>query len=186
MKNNLIIETAHNLLNQYICSTDTIVDATMGNGHDTLFLSQRAKFVYAFDIQDQAIAETKKLLDNHSIHNVKLIKDSHEHILNYIHDFKGVIFNLGYLPNGDKQITTTKDTTLKAIENILPTLKKDGFILIVVYPGHKQGMEESIELSKYFQTLNQNIFKVLRTDLPFQDNQPPLIYFILKVKDESH
>ena len=185
MKNNLIIETAHLLLNKYITSSDIIVDATMGNGNDTVFLAKQAQYVYAFDIQDQALLQTQKLLEKNDIKNVKLIKDSHENILNHINHFRGVVFNLGYLPNGDKNITTKKDITLRTIQNILPVLNKDGFVLIVVYTGHEQGTEESLVLADFLQSIDQNTFKVLRTDLPFQDNKPPFIYFILKVKDES-
>ncbi len=186
MKNNLILETAHLLLSKYITSEDIMVDATMGNGYDTVFLAEHSKFVYAFDIQDQALEETRKLIEKNDITNVTLIKDSHENILNYVSEFKGVVFNLGYLPNGDKNITTKKDITLKTIQTLLPVLKKDGFILIVVYTGHDQGIEESNGLNDYFKSIDQNTYKVLRTDLPFQDNKPPFIYFILKVKDESN
>lgn len=186
MKNNLILETAHLLLSKHITASDIMVDATMGNGYDTVFLSKQAKFVYAFDVQDQALIETQKLIEKNDINNVKLIKDSHENILNHINHFKGVVFNLGYLPNGDKNITTQTDVTLRTIQNILPVLNKDGFVLIVVYTGHEQGIKESIGLNHYFKSIDQNAYKVLRTDLPFQDNKPPFIYFILKVKDESN
>lgn len=186
MKNNLILEISHLIMSKYITANDILVDATMGNGYDTLFLAQHSKYVYAFDIQEQALIETQKLIKKNDIKNVTLIKDSHENILNYVREFKGVVFNLGYLPHGDKSITTKKDITIKTIQTILPILKADGFVLLVVYTGHEQGMEESIGLETYFNSINQNSYKILKTNLPFQDNNPPFIYFILKVKDESN
>ncbi len=186
MKNNLILETAHQLLSNYIKSTDIMIDATMGNGNDTVFLAKHAKYVYAFDIQQQALIETKKALELSNLHNVKLILDSHEKINDYISDFKGIVFNLGYLPKGDKSITTTSDVTIKTIISLLPKLKVEGFIMLVVYTGHQAGMDESIAIDQYLQSLNQSQFKILKINLPYQDNKPPYILFIQKVKDESN
>ncbi len=186
MKNNLILETAHLLLKNNIESNDVIIDATMGNGNDTIFLAEHAKFVYAFDIQKQAIIETQKKLDQHQIKNVQLILDSHENFNKYITKFKGVVFNLGYLPKGDKSITTKKEVTIRTIKLMLPLLDAKGFILIVVYPGHPEGNFESIALTSYFSELNPLLYKLLKVDLPFQDNQPPYIYMIIKIKDESN
>ncbi|MBU1094584.1 MAG: class I SAM-dependent methyltransferase [Firmicutes bacterium] len=186
MKNNLILETAHQLLSNYITSHDIMVDATMGNGYDTVFLAKQTEFVYAFDIQEKALFETQKQLDEQKIKNVKLILDSHENILNYVNDFKGVIFNLGYLPHGDKSITTKKDSTIRALKSILPVLKRGGFIMIVVYPGHEEGMNESNTLDTYCKTIDQNQYKIMSIRLPYQDNKPPYILFIHKVKDESN
>jgi len=185
MRNNLIIETAHQMLSNYITQQDIIVDATMGNGNDTVFLAKKAKFVYAFDIQQQAIDQTKLALDSLNISNAKLILDSHEHINQYVPEFKGVVFNLGYLPKGDKSITTTSDITIKTITSLLPKLKLDGFILLVVYIGHKAGMDESLSIESYLQTLDQSVYKILKINLPYQDNKPPYILFLQKVKDES-
>ncbi|MFH1693911.1 MAG: class I SAM-dependent methyltransferase [Bacillota bacterium] len=185
MRNNLILHTAHLILRDNINPGDIMIDATMGNGNDTVFLAQHAQYVYAFDIQERALIETQKKLDKKKFQNVKLILDSHENIFKYVSHFKGVVFNLGYLPNADKTITTKQDITLKTIETLLPALKVDSFILIVVYTGHDEGMFESIVLNESLKNLDQSIYKVLRIDLPFQDNQPPYIFFIHKVKDES-
>jgi len=185
MKNNLILETAHQLLSFHINQDDILVDATMGNGNDTVFLAQKSKFVYAFDIQIQALEETKKALHQSAISNVQLILDSHEHIINYVTDFKGVLFNLGYLPKGDKSITTTSDTTIKTIKSLIPYLKVQGFIMLVIYTGHNAGMDESIAIEDYMHSLNQTLYKILKIDLPYQDNKPPYILFLQKVKDES-
>jgi hypothetical protein len=117
---------------------------------------------------------------------VTLYKDSHEFILNYLSDFKGVIFNLGYLPHGNKNITTIKETTIKAIQNLVQVMKQDQFIQLVIYPGHKEGLKEKDAIFEYIKDLDRDLFKIVRIDLPFQDNFPPLLLTIYKVKDESN
>jgi tRNA G37 N-methylase Trm5 len=151
---NLICDLSHEIIKPYINEEDIMVDATMGNGNDTLFLASISKHVYAFDIQDQALAETKKKLDLNHIKNVTIIKDSHEHILNYVKDFKGVFFNLGYLPKGDKSITTNTEVTIKTFHHLISNLKDGGFLLYVIYPGHEEGLKESKALMDQCKTLN--------------------------------
>ena len=137
MRKNILLEQAHAILQTLITKNDIIIDATMGNGYDTLFLSNIAKEVYAFDIQKQALDETDKKVGH--FNHVHLICDSHENILNYVSTFRGVIFNLGYLPQGNKDLTTMRDTTIKTLNKLLPVLKMNGFIQMVVYPGHDEG-----------------------------------------------
>ena len=79
-----ILEYAHELLQSYVTKEDITVDMTAGNGHDTLFLAQISKYVYAFDIQEEAIKNTNKLLQEHNITNVKLIHDSHIFVNKYV------------------------------------------------------------------------------------------------------
>lgn len=136
---------------------DLVIDATVGNGNDTLFLAKIVNkgFVYGFDIQESAIDNTKKLLNDYTINNVKLIKDSHVFMNKYIKNntISLIVFNLGYLPNGDKSITTKYQTTIKAIKNGLSLLNNKGIILIVIYPGHNEGYLESIEINKFLKSL---------------------------------
>jgi methylase of polypeptide subunit release factors len=180
MKNNLIVEMSHQILNLLIKPDAVILDMTMGNGHDTLFLASKSSFVYAFDIQDQALEQTKSLLKEHQINHVVLIKDNHLHFDQYVNEMDGAIFNLGYLPGGDKSIHTQTKTTLDTLIKLLTYLKKDGFIQLVVYPGHREGLIEFREIHAFLSELDQSNYKVLRTDLPFQKNLPPMIWTILK------
>jgi len=158
------------------------VDATTGNGHDTLFLADlvgEKGYVYGFDIQQQAIDMTAEKLGNHS--HVKLICDGHEKMREYIEgpvDF--VIFNLGYLPKADKSITTQKDTTLFAIDAALSLLKCHGILWIVIYPGHEEGKEESSAVLDYVQTFNQKDYSVMKSEFINQRNNPPYIIAIEK------
>lgn len=175
----IIVELAHDLLDKYINKEDILVDATMGNGNDTLFLAKRASHVYAFDIQDEALNNTYEKVKD--FNNVTLIKDSFENIYNYVTNFKGVVFNLGYLPKGDKNITTKSEITLKTFKMLINNLINDQFILYVIYPGHKEGMEESLSLQNQIKMLDST-FKVLKIELLNQDNNPPYIIFIKKEK----
>ncbi len=140
---------------------DIVIDATIGNGNDTLKLAKIVNkgFVYGFDIQEEALINTEKLLTSNNINNYKLFNISHEFIYETLQHLKAkvsmVIFNLGYLPNGDKTIMTNKITTIKAIEGSLKLLNKKGTILLIVYP-HKEGKEEAKEIIKKYKC---NIYK---------------------------
>ena len=122
------------------------VDFTMGNGHDTLWLSQNVGAdgkVYAFDIQQQALDSTSRLLAENGAENVTLILDSHANVKNYVHEPICVgMFNLGYLPGGDKSITTKHESSIAAIIAGTELLAPDGALLIAVYPGHAEGTIE--------------------------------------------
>ena len=108
---------------------DVAVDFTMGNGHDTEFLSKtvgEAGHVYAFDIQEAALISTAKNLESAGcFKNYTLIHDSHHNVKNYVdRPIKAGMFNLGYLPGGDKSITTMRATTLPAIEKAPETTEE--------------------------------------------------------------
>lgn len=134
-------------LGAHIKEGDTVVDFTMGNGHDTLYLSNavgETGHVFAFDIQEQALQNTRTLLtEQHAPQNYTLILDSHANMLRYIHSpFRAGVFNLGWLPGADKSVTTQHESTLAAIEAALTLLQHDGILLIAVYPGHPEGTVE--------------------------------------------
>ena len=95
------LEMAHQFLAEVITKEDVVVDATMGNGHDTAFLAQRAGQVYAFDIQEQALVNTQERLKKLGLQHVRLILDGHQHVDQYVETLKAAIFNLGYLPSAD-------------------------------------------------------------------------------------
>lgn len=113
------LDFSHELLSQVVSYGDTVVDCTVGNGHDTLFLANLVGTdgtVYGFDIQPQAIENTKALLRKTppSAKNIFLYNISHskvDEILPYQTMISAAIFNLGYLPGGDKTIVTYPDIT---------------------------------------------------------------------------
>ena len=141
---------------------DTAVDFTMGNGHDTAFLSktvgERGR-VYAFDVQEQALASTTRNLESAGCpKNYTLILDSHHNVKKYVTaPIKAGMFNLGYLPGSDKSVTTMRETTLPAIKAALELLDHGGVLLVAVYPGHAEGEAEGKMVLDYLGTLDRHV-----------------------------
>ncbi len=141
-----LLTTEKEFISKHIEVGGTAVDFTMGNGHDTLWLAKavgESGRVYAFDIQQQALDSTAKLLESENVHNVTLIKSSHHLVKDYVEGPICVgMFNLGWLPGGDKSVTTLHETTLPAIAAATELLAHGGGLLIAVYPGHPEGEVE--------------------------------------------
>lgn len=166
-----IFHRMHQILEKRIKKNDLVIDATVGNGNDTLYLASLCLSgkVFGFDIQKKAIQNTENLLKQNQITNYELFLESHVNIRkrlsSYQHKISTVIYNLGYLPNGDKNITTHVSSTIQSIEESLFLLHKRGFILIMVYP-HEEGKKEAeaikkleiphYEIKEYHNTTNEN------------------------------
>lgn len=110
------LHMAHAFLDEILTDQDLAVDGTMGNGHDTLFLAQRAGKVVAFDIQEQALNTTAEKLEKAGLTNAQLVLTGHESLDQFVDQCKAAIFNLGYLPSADKSVITLPETTLQAIK----------------------------------------------------------------------
>lgn len=140
---------------------DIVIDATMGNGHDTRYLADlvgRDGQVFAFDVQKEAIEQTSIRLGEH-YPNVHLIHDGHEQLAEHLPaeaygHISGAVFNLGYLPGGDKTVTTQAHTTIEAIKQLMDWLKPGGLIVLVIYHGHPEGKKEKDILLDYCKTLH--------------------------------
>lgn len=141
MRHKNINHVVHEWLDELIHSNDIIVDATCGQGYDTLFCLHKGAHVIGFDIQKEAIFKTKQTCAHFP--NLQLINDSHAHLNRYLTHFNGIIFNLGYLPTSDKTIITTAESTLLAFENALDCLPQHGWMVVSFYRGHKGGEEEA-------------------------------------------
>ncbi len=158
---------AREVILQAVGPGDTAVDATMGNGHDTLMLCEAVGpegRVYAFDVQEQAVEETKKRLREHGAEGrAELIRAGHEHMAEYVRGpVKAVMFNLGWLPGGDHTVTTRWETTRQAAESALDLLAPMGVLVICVYPGHAEGEREKRELTAFLAGLSNRQYNVLR------------------------
>ena len=139
----------HKYLKGLIKKDDTVVDMTAGNGNDTLFLAKLARKVYAFDINAEAIANTRERVKD--CDNVILIHDDHVNIDRYLNDdIKAFIFNLGYLPHSDTPDITKAEETLIAFKKAYRLLIDNGYIVITFYRGHKGGMDEYYLLTDHF------------------------------------
>lgn len=154
------------------------VDATCGNGFDTLFLAKYFDEVYAFDIQEKAINNTKEICKDFK--NIHYILDSHENINKYVTTVDCVVFNLGYLPKGDKSLTTKEESTLSAVIKGLNLLTDHGVITIMVYEGHEEGFKEAKRLKEELPKINQKEYDVVKYEFVNQINYPPYLYIIQK------
>ncbi|CAD2074945.1 tRNA (mnm(5)s(2)U34)-methyltransferase [Phocicoccus pinnipedialis] len=178
-----VLEAGKKYASEILEPGDIAIDATLGNGHDTVFLSKlnKLKKIYGFDIQETAIESTKNNLSSIATTEVELILDGHENVKNYVQDtVKVAFFNLGYLPSGDKNITTLPETTLSAISSITELLAKRGRIIITVYHGHDNGKIERDALLKYVSELDQKQFNVLQYQFINQKNNAPFLIVIEK------
>lgn len=157
------------------------IDATVGNGHDTLKLLEvvgEDGFVYGFDIQDQAINNAKELIGD-KFKNYKLFLKSHEYI-DIIDSCDLVVYNLGYMPGSSKEITTLASSTITSIDKATKILNKGGVMIVVSYVGHKNSFEERKEVEQFLKNLNQKSFKVEKREFLNQVNNPPIVYLIEK------
>lgn len=141
---------------------DIAVDATAGNGLDTLFLSRSvgpSGRVYAFDVQEEALKNTRRRLEREQApDNVYLLASGHEHMARHLPPeahgtVAAVMFNLGYLPGSDEQVVTRPDTTITALDAALDLLRPRGIISMVVYTGHPGGPEEAELLAEHIRSL---------------------------------
>ena len=160
---------------------DVAVDFTMGNGHDTEFLSKTVGpdgHVFAFDVQEMALASTAEhLRESGCPDNYTLILDSHHNVKKYVDvPIKAGMFNLGYLPGSDKTVTTMRATTLPAIEAAISLMDRDAIILIAVYPGHAEGEAEGKMICEYLSGLSR--YKLCCTQIRIL-NSPTSPFFIL-------
>ena len=188
MKLERVLQYAQTLLKSAVDEGDIAVDATAGNGHDTLFLAQLVGddgFVYAFDVQKQAVDATlHRLLDNALEHRALVLKDGHENVAKYVNKpVAGAIFNLGYLPGSDHEVITRPNTTIQALESLLKLLKIGGIIVLVIYHGHEGGKEERDEVIRFVSELPQKYIHVLRYEFLNQKNDPPFVIALEKVKE---
>ena len=143
-----------------------ILDATCGNGYDTLYLTKHLTNgkIFGIDIQEKAIFNTKELLEkkltNDEIQRVFLKKMSHEHLEELGCTFDLIVYNLGYLPTSDKSIKTHSKTTLISIQKAMNLLNTNGIITIMCYPGHLEGEEEEKELLKLLSKCDPKDFEI--------------------------
>lgn len=185
MKLQRILSFSKTLIDMHVNKNSFVIDATCGNGNDTLYLASKVPdgYVYGFDIQQQAIKNTKDKVKDYQ--NVKLIHDGHEKVKKYIpeSDYGSIdvaIFNLGYLPKGNKSVVTKPDTTIEAINNIFDILSVEGVIILVIYHGHEEGKLEKKALMSYLKHLDQNDAHVLQYQFINQKNNAPFICAIEK------
>lgn len=172
------LKLAHLIWKEHLLPGMTVIDATAGNGHDSLFLARQvlqkdAGWMHVFDIQEIALNNTKSLLRKESfLERITFHHSSHETFPVTLSEIDLIAYNLGYLPGGDKSITTLPESTLKSCKHALEILKPGGILSITLYPRHSQGALEKIALFSWLETLNYTITHHYSLNSP---NSPSII-----------
>lgn len=191
MKRISLVNTAHDLIRDILRPGDIAIDATVGNGHDTVFLAEQvgpSGHVYGFDIQQAAIDSTlnkfrhSKLSDcltlTHASH-----ADMDNKIPTHVHSkIRVIMFNLGYLPGGDKSVITQTDSTLKALTIASRILAFKGIITLLAYPGHQGGDIETDQVRSWCKQLNTEQFKVSTIYSTEHKDTAPRLFVIRKLR----
>lgn len=160
-----ILQLAKDELTRKADPAGLYLDFTMGRGRDTLFLSRLAPEgrVLAFDVQQAALDQTAALLRENGAGNVRLILDGHERFEDYLEPgemISGGLFNLGFLPGGDRALTTRCEATLAAVSGAVRRLKDGGVLGVAVYPGHPEGEREGEALGALLSALPKTVCDV--------------------------
>lgn len=177
-----LVTEAHKTIQDTLSADSITLDATMGNGHDTLFLARYSAKVYAFDIQQVALDSTYQQIEKHHFTDkVVLIHDSHEHMCLHIQADEQVdviMFNLGYLPRGNVAIITKTIMTLNALNQALKILSSSGIISILCYPGHPGGQEEMNAVTDWYEQLDSDQFAITIIHSMQETEQSPRLLII--------
>jgi len=186
-----MVTLAKRLVSQHVDLGDVVIDATVGNGYDTEFLARcvgAQGHVYGFDVQAQAIENTKtRLLGTGLERRITLLHSGHESMLGHLDaslrgQVTAIMFNLGYLPGGGKSVQTKTESTLIALKQSLTLLKPGGIITIVTYSGHTGGETEARDVSNWLKMIskdsNQNIDVEFVLPISNTTNAPGLIKII--------
>lgn len=136
---------------------DTVIDATCGNGQDTLFLAKlRPRRLYGLDIQETALDNTRKLLYENNLDAI-LLNTCHSRFPDELepHSVKLIVYNLGYLPGSNKEVTTCRHTTMRSLEQALLLITSGGAVSVTCYPGHPEGAQEEARILDFAAELDK-------------------------------
>lgn len=184
-----VTSLAHSIVSEYLTKGDIAIDATIGNGNDTVFLAQSVGnegHVFGFDIQERAYNSTKEVLYPHGLQNtVTLFLANHIAMKKYIPEqyhgtIKAIMFNLGYLPGYDKNLTTETHSTISALHDSCGLLKSSGIITISVYNEQNNGTEEQQAVMEFVKTVPSKYFETAHIHYPGRLKTPPELFVIRK------
>ena len=188
-----VLSFAQKIVVERLRPGEVAIDATIGNGVDTLFLARTVGThgtVYGFDIQAEALLRTNQRLTEHRADDlctdVRLVHAGHEQMKLHVEDVHhgkvaAVMFNLGYLPAGEQQqIITKPETTLPALESALSLLRTGGVVCIVLYPGHEGGLQEAEQVETWACALSSLQYDVLSYRMLNRRALPPYLIVIDK------
>ncbi|MGJ8697018.1 MAG: class I SAM-dependent methyltransferase [Verrucomicrobiaceae bacterium] len=172
---------AHDLLKEVVGRGDAVIDATAGNGHDSLFLAElvgEEGEVHAFDIQEAALDATRSRLEEARRGDcLKTYLESHAKLAGMVPSAKAVMFNLGYLPGADQGVITRSDSTLEALEGAVEILEPGGVITCVCYPGHPGGLDEAEAVLGWAESCGERGEVILANEKDRHEGRPFLVGF---------
>lgn len=177
------------VIDETVQEGDICIDATAGRGHDTLHLCTLvgdSGHVTAFDIQQDAVDSTSALLKKNGLsHRADVLLKSHSEMDSLFDEdtVAFITFNFGWLPKGDHNIFTKKETSIEAIEKGLKLLKPGGIMSLIIYYGRETGFEERDALLEYLPTLDSRKYTVVEMPFVNRPNCPPIPIII--IKDEN-
>ena len=178
------LSMVHEFLKQHVRPGAVCIDATAGKGRDTALLCRltgETGRVLAFDIQQEAVDQTRALLEQEGL-TAEVYLDSHAHMEQYAdtESVDCVVFNFGRLPGGDPHIVTKANSSLQAIDAGLRLLKVGGVMAIALYYGKENGYEERDAVLAHLETLDDRAFSVLACRWSNRRSDPPMPIFIWK------
>lgn len=180
------LNVIHKIIQEHIKPGDLCIDATAGRGNDTLFLARLTGEngrVIAFDIQQEAVDSTKKLLaENGMTDRTEVLLKSHSEMDEVCEEgtVSCITFNFGWLPKGDHNIFTNVSTSIPAIEKGMKLLKSGGIMTLIIYYGRETGFEERDALLEYLPTIDSSRYTVIEMPFVNRPNCPPIPIVILK------
>lgn len=188
-----LTEHVHLELEKSLRPGDTAIDATAGNGHDTLAIAKLvgpSGKVYAIDCQADAIGSTRRRLEAAGqLAQCAMVEGDHADILNELlgehnEHVAAITFNLGYLPGGDKEVTTLPETTLRALDAAACLLQPAGVLLVTAYRGHNGGKKEAIHVETWMRALDKNDWRTETEEPPTRDQArvPPILWIARRKK----
>lgn len=178
------LDVVHDFLRRQVKPGAFCIDATAGKGRDTALLCRLAGaegHVLAFDVQQEAVAQTRTLLDAQGL-TAEVVLDSHANMARYAapESVDCIVFNFGRLPGGDPKIFTTAASSIPAIDAGLSLLRPGGIMALALYYGKENGYEEKNAVLQHLKSLNDRAFTVLACDWLNRKHDPPLPIFIWK------
>ena len=187
MKNITVTDWCRQFIRSQIQPGDLCIDAPMGNGNDTALLCQLTGpqgHVLAFDIQEQALANTRKRLEAVCPwQNYRLLLASHETMGDYAApgSVSCITFNLGYLPGGDHSKCTHAASSISAITTGLSLLQKGGLMTVCIYSGQDTGFEERDTVLAFLRSLDSKNYLVIQSQYVNRPNHPPIPVLVIKL-----